>query len=108
MEEQHKKRDLRNELLHTLLPFIGMIFVIALFAVLTKGKLIEGAGLKRMMTQAYTVVLVGMGASFIYMHGGIDFSLGSYVRGNGLELGSDADVHHRIRSLRLPYRSCGG
>lgn len=79
MEDNMKKKEQRSKILHTIFPFLGMIFVIALFAVLTKGKLVEGAGLKRMMTQAYTVVLVGMGASFIYMHGGIDFSLGSVL-----------------------------
>lgn len=79
MESNIKKKDQRSKILHTLFPFIGMLFVIALFAILTKGKLVEGASLKRMMTQAYTVVLVGMGASFIYMHGGIDFSLGSVL-----------------------------
>ena len=74
-----KKKENRSRLLHVLLPFAAMIFVIILFAILTKGKLIESANLKRLMTQAYTVMLVGLGASFIYMHGGIDFSLGSVL-----------------------------
>ena len=73
------KKLKNSNLLHALLPFVGMLFVIALFAILTEGKLITAANLKRMMTQAYTVMLVGLGASFIYMHGGIDFSLGSVL-----------------------------
>lgn len=32
-----------------------------------------------MMTQTYTVMLISLGATFIYMHGGIDFSLGSVL-----------------------------
>ena len=74
MEQKKSKK-----ILMLLLPFVGMVFVIILFAILTQGKLVTAVNLKRMMTQVYTVMLVGLGASFIYMHGGIDFSLGSVL-----------------------------
>lgn len=74
-----KAQKEKNRIFQILLPFIGMIFVIALFAILTKGALVSPKNLQRIMTQVYTVMIVGLGASFIYMHGGIDFSLGSVL-----------------------------
>ena len=73
-----EKKD-RKKLLYAVLPFAGMVFVIILFEILTAGRLLNATNLKSMMTQVYTVMLVGLGASFIYMHGGIDFSLGSVL-----------------------------
>lgn len=65
--------------LSSLLPFAALIVVFLLFTVLTGGQLATVKSLNRMMTQAYTVMLIGLGATFIYMHGGIDFSLGSVL-----------------------------
>ncbi|MGM9606534.1 MAG: ABC transporter permease [Oscillospiraceae bacterium] len=65
--------------LNSLLPFAALIVVFLLFTVLTGGQLATARSLNRMMTQAYTVMLIGLGATFIYMHGGIDFSLGSVL-----------------------------
>ena len=65
--------------LGSLLPFAALIAVFLLFTLLTGGRLATARSLSRMMTQAYTVMLIGLGATFIYMHGGIDFSLGSVL-----------------------------
>ncbi len=65
--------------LSSLLPFVALVVVFLLFTVLTKGQLATARSLSRMMTQVYTVMLIGLGATFIYMHGGIDFSLGSVL-----------------------------
>ena len=65
--------------LSSLLPFAALIFVFLLFTALTGGQLATVKSLSRMMTQVYTVMLIALGATFIYMHGGIDFSLGSVL-----------------------------
>lgn len=70
---------LNKQKLSSLLPFAALIVVFLLFTALTGGQLATGRSLNRMMTQAYTVMLIGLGATFIYMHGGIDFSLGSVL-----------------------------
>ncbi len=70
---------IKKEKLNSLLPFGALIVVFVLFVILTKGQLATVRSLNRMMTQAYTVMLIGLGATFIYMHGGIDFSLGSVL-----------------------------
>lgn len=70
---------LNKQKLSSLLPFAALVVVFLLFTVLTKGQLATARSLSRMMTQVYTVMLIGLGATFIYMHGGIDFSLGSVL-----------------------------
>lgn len=65
--------------LSSLLPFAALVVVFLLFTILTGGQLAMAKSLNRMMTQAYTVMLISLGATFIYMHGGIDFSLGSVL-----------------------------
>lgn len=70
---------LNKQKLSSLLPFAALVVVFLLFTVLTGGQLATVKSLNRMMTQAYTVMLIGLGATFIYMHGGIDFSLGSVL-----------------------------
>lgn len=70
---------LNKQKLSSLLPFAALVVVFLLFTVLTGGQLATARSLGRMMTQAYTVMLIGLGATFIYMHGGIDFSLGSVL-----------------------------
>lgn len=65
--------------LSSLLPFAALVVVFLLFTILTGGQLATIKSLNRMMTQVYTVMLIALGATFIYMHGGIDFSLGSVL-----------------------------
>jgi ribose transport system permease protein len=69
----------KKQKLNAFLPFVALIVVFLLFTALTGGRLATAKSLNRMMTQAYTVMLIGLGATFIYMHGGIDFSLGSVL-----------------------------
>lgn len=76
---ENKKTAWSKTALTSVLPFAGMVLVFLLFVVLTGGKLVTAANIRRMMTQVYTVMLIGLGASFIYMHGGIDFSPGSVL-----------------------------
>lgn len=72
-----KKFD--KQKLNSLLPFAALVAVFLLFTALTGGQLARLNSLNRMMTQVYTVMLIALGATFIYMHGGIDFSLGSVL-----------------------------
>lgn len=70
---------LNKQKLSSLMPFAALIAVFLLLTVLTGGQLAAIKSLNRMITQVYTVMLIALGATFIYMHGGIDFSLGSVL-----------------------------
>jgi len=65
--------------LTVLLPFVGLIAVTLFFIAITKGSFLSGSNLKILLNQSYTVMLVAAGATLIYAHGGIDFSIGSVL-----------------------------
>lgn len=103
---------LNKQKLSSLLPFAALVVVFLLFTALTGGQLATGRSLNRMMTQAYTVMLIGLGATFIYMHGGhrllAGFGAGPFgnvrgpfVRGDGDVLDPAARHHCGGRLLRL-------
>ena len=62
-----------------IVPFIGLLFVVALFAVLTKGKSLEWRNLNLVLNQAYSVVLLALGATFIYACGCMDMAYGAVL-----------------------------
>lgn len=70
------KKAQRKDLLMAVLPFVGLAFTVAVLTIATKGLLLSGGNLVNIMNQCFTLALVGVGASFVYAHGGMDFSLG--------------------------------
>ena len=61
------------------LPFVGLIAVTIVFTIMTNGRFISAKNLELIMNQSYTVVLVAIGVTFIFTHGGIDFSVGAVL-----------------------------
>ena len=68
-----------NNRLKSLMPFAGLILVIVLFAFLTGGRYVSGNNITMLLKQAFTVVLVSIGVTIIYAHGGMDFSVGAVL-----------------------------
>lgn len=77
IEQDIRRKAKRRNTITALMPFLGLVFVIALFSVLTGGKLLKGSNLSNMIDQSATVMLVASGAAFVYACGGMDMSLGS-------------------------------
>lgn len=61
------------------IPFIGLVAVVAMLSLLTAGKLLSSNNINIIFNQSFTVMLVAAGATLIYAHGGIDFSLGAVL-----------------------------
>lgn len=61
------------------LPFIGLIVLAVLFALLTTGRFISANNIEALMNQAFTVILVSLGVTLITAHGGMDFSVGAVL-----------------------------
>lgn len=61
------------------LPYASLIAAALLFAVLTGGRFISGGNVALLLNQTFTVVLVSMGTTIIYAHGGMDFSVGAVL-----------------------------
>ena len=71
------KKQRKKELISTLLPFTGLVFIAVFLTIATKGLLIKESNLLNLVNQCFTVALVGIGAVFVYAHGGMDFSVGA-------------------------------
>lgn len=76
--EKSNEKTLKFDLI-TVIPFLGLIFVVVLFAALTKGKSLEMRNLNTVLNQAYTVILLSLGATFIYACGCKDMAYGAVV-----------------------------
>lgn len=71
---QKRKADLI-----AVIPFIGLLFVFALFAVITKGRSLSSVNMNTVLNQAYTLVLLSLGATFIYACGCKDMAYGAVL-----------------------------
>ena len=76
IDEMLLRRARRKDILMTVLPFAGLVLTIAALTAATGGLLLSGGNLVNIMNQCFTTAIVGIGASFVYARGGMDFSLG--------------------------------
>jgi len=60
----------------TILPFVGLAAVIIILLIASGGKIFAGSNLSNILDQSYTVVLLSVGCSFLYAHGGFDLAVG--------------------------------
>ena len=67
-----KKADKR-----AFLPLIGLVLVFAAFALLTRGRSLKTTNLVTVFNQSFFIMIAGIGATFVYAHGGIDLSIGA-------------------------------
>ncbi len=78
MSELAKRFDL-NRALSVLGPFIGLILVMGLFAVLAPDRFVSAYNLKTIVTQTVIVALGAIGMTWVIIGGGIDLSVGSVI-----------------------------
>ena len=71
------KKQKRKELISTLLPYTGLLFITVFLIFATNGLLIKQSNMVNLINQCFTVMIVGVGAVFVYAHGGMDFSVGA-------------------------------
>lgn len=60
-------------------PVVGLVFVFALFAILTPGKFATASNLQLMLLQTAVVGTAALGMTMIIISGGIDLSVGSVI-----------------------------
>ena len=68
-------------------PVIGMVLVVVFFEILTHGKLLTTKNLVVLTNQIFYVLLISLGAIFVYAHGNMDISIGGMM-GVGMLLGT--------------------
>ena len=68
---QFIKRNMRN-----ILPFVGLVVVIVVLAIISGGRIFGKGNLNNILDQSYTIVILSIGCSFLYAHGGFDIAVG--------------------------------
>lgn len=81
-EEKRKQEELiskarRNEKISMVIPFLGIVFIVIFFAIVTKGNTLTASNLNNIMNQSFNIIIVAVGAVFVYSHGGMDMSVGA-------------------------------
>jgi len=100
LESKRKSKSTRNSLLFKEVSnFLGLVFIVVFFTIITKGRTVSFANLKLMGLQSIILIIGGLGATFTLSHGTIDFSLGG-VLGMSATAGALAGILHP--SLILP------
>ncbi len=77
IQEKLDKKAQQKELISAILPFTGLVFITVALIILTDGILIRGSNMINLLNQSFTVMVVAVGAAFVFSHGGIDFSIGA-------------------------------
>ena len=65
------KRNIRN-----ILPFVGLILVVVVLAIISNGRIFIKGNLNNILDQSYTIVILSIGCAFLYAHGGFDLAVG--------------------------------
>ena len=62
--------------LDKILPFVGLLLVVGVLAILSGGRIFAKGNLNNILDQSYTIVILSIGCSFLYAHGGFDLAVG--------------------------------
>jgi ribose transport system permease protein len=76
--ERKTKID-KKDLLVKLAPIVGLVFIVAIFTVLTEGKLLGARNIQSLTNQIIVTALVSIGAVVLFGAGVFDMSLGACV-----------------------------
>ncbi len=76
-QEQLIAKARRNEKISMVVPFLGIVFILIFFAIVTKGNTLTPSNLNNIMNQSFSIIIVAVGAVFVYSHGGMDMSVGA-------------------------------
>ncbi len=67
----------RKKVLSMIIPYAGLAFLIVFFIMVTAGNFISLSNLENLINQSYTLIIVAVGAAFVYAWGGMDMSIGA-------------------------------
>lgn len=95
IQAQLDSRAAKKNFLGRIIPYLGLIFLIIFFTVVTGGTFLNKNNLYNMIEQCFTMVIVAVGASFVYAQGNLDFSIGSAC-GVAQMCGAILMLHHNV------------
>lgn len=68
-----------NKIIEFLRPFLGLLAIILIFAVLTQGQSVQLSNLRIIAEQSFSLILASAGLFFVMTMGGMDLSIGGTV-----------------------------
>ena len=86
IQQKLNRIAMRKERLTQFLPYAGIVILIILFTALTKGKFIAAENLNLLLNQCFTMVIVIVGATFLYSTGSMDMAIGQVLAVSSLVL----------------------
>ncbi len=72
-----EKKALRKARINAVVPYLGLIFIVAFFIIVTEGKFVSADNIGNLINQGFVLMMIAVGSSFVYAHGGMDFSIGA-------------------------------
>lgn len=77
--DRQKKSINWSSLFTNVFPFLGLVFVIVFFSIVTDGKLTNSKNITRIITQSLPMFIGTIGASFVFSQNILDMSMGSVL-----------------------------
>ncbi len=91
LTNQSGKKEKLNAIKSALIPFLGLILMTVVFEIASQHKLLLPANLVTILNQTFSIMIIALGATFVFAHGGLDVSYGSVF---GLSILCAAAVAH--------------
>lgn len=66
-----------NNIKSALIPFVGLVLMTVVFEIASQNKLLVPQNLVTILNQSFSVMIIALGATFVFAHGGLDISYGS-------------------------------
>jgi len=76
IQEQLNRKAVRRNFIGAIVPFLGLAFVFIFFTIVTDGRFITPINIENMIHQSFGLLIIGVGAAFVWAHGGKDMSIG--------------------------------
>lgn len=75
MKTAVQNSERRKQTLIRFLPLICLVLMTVIFTLITGGSFLSGTNMEVLLNQAFSVLVAGIGATFVYAHGGMDLSI---------------------------------
>lgn len=77
IQEQLDKRAAQKRVIGMVVPYLGLAFIFLFFTIVTHGRFLYPVNIENLVNQSFGLVIIAIGAVFVYAHGGKDMSIGA-------------------------------
>ena len=84
MSEEKKNSLLSRFNMNEVIPFLGLVLVVAVFQIVSHGKLLSASNLRSFSNYLFQIIVPACGYIFLMSQGNMDFSLAGMVDGSAV------------------------